>query len=179
MPRQGKNIYLRKDGRWEGRYQKDKTDGKTKYGYVFGKTYEETELKLDAVKAELKLPKSLSSSSFESVSLEWLHAQKTQPKTSSSAKYTNPLNSYLIPSFGNSPIQSITRSEALKFSRELLISGGVSGQGLSPKTVNSIISVLKNVLEYASRDLGISTASIGNISVRQPQKPMRVLSRLE
>lgn len=60
MPRQGKNIYLRKDGRWEGRYQKDKTDGKTKYCYVFGKTYEETELKLDAVKAELKLPKSLS-----------------------------------------------------------------------------------------------------------------------
>lgn len=179
MPRQGKNIYLRKDGRWEGRYQKDKINGKTQYGYVFGKTYEETEQKLDAVKAELKSPKSLSIFSFESVSLEWLYAQKPQLKTSSYAKYANLLNSYLIPSFGDIPIQSITRSEALRFSRELLMSGGMSGQGLSPKTVNSIVSVLSNVLEYASRELAISTAFIGDISVRQPQKPMRVLSRLE
>ncbi len=37
MPRQGKNIYLRKDGRWEGRYQKDKINGKTKYGLCFWK----------------------------------------------------------------------------------------------------------------------------------------------
>ena len=49
MPRQGKNIYLRKDGRWEGRYFKGKVDGRTKYGSVFGKTYEETENKLMAV----------------------------------------------------------------------------------------------------------------------------------
>jgi len=179
MPRQGKNIYLRKDGRWEGRYQKDKINGKTKYGYVFGKTYEEAEQKLDAVKAELKEPTVLSSCSFESVSLEWLTTQKPQLKTSSYAKYTNLLNSYLIPSFGAIPIQSITRNEAMKYSRELLASGGIFRQGLAPKTVNSIVSVLKNVLEYASRELGISSASIGDISVRQPQKPMRILSRLE
>lgn len=37
MPRQEKNIYLRKDGRWEGRYQKDKINGKTKYGLCFWK----------------------------------------------------------------------------------------------------------------------------------------------
>lgn len=85
MPRQGKNIYLRKDGRWEVRYQKDKINGKTKYGYVFGKTYEGAEQKLDAVKAELKEPTVLSSCSFESVSLEWLTTQKPQLKTSSYA----------------------------------------------------------------------------------------------
>lgn len=179
MPRQGKNIYLRKDGRWEGRYQKDKINGKTQYGYVFGKTYEETEQKLDAIKTKLKESTVLSSSSFESVSLEWLTTQKPQLKTSSYAKYANLLNSYLIPSFSAMPIQSITRNKAMKYSRELLVSGGISGQGLAPKTVNSIVSVLKNVLEYASRELGISTASIEDISVRQPQKPMRVLSRLE
>ena len=31
MPKQGKNIYLRKDGRWEGRYIKDRIAGKTKH----------------------------------------------------------------------------------------------------------------------------------------------------
>lgn len=172
MPRQGKNIYLRKDGRWEGRYQKEKVNGKRKYGYVFGRTYEEVEQTLIAVKAEAQAPKSLSSFLFENVSLEWLDAQKPQLKISSYAKYANLLNSYLLPSFGIMPIQSITRNIAIKYSRELLASGGVSGQGLAPKTVNSIVSVLKNVLEYASRELGISTTSIGDIFVRQPQKPM-------
>ena len=28
MSRRGDNIYLRKDGRWEGRYIKDRIDGK-------------------------------------------------------------------------------------------------------------------------------------------------------
>lgn len=166
MPRQGKNIYLRKDGRWEGRCQKEKVNGKRKYGYVFGRTYEEVEQKLIAVKAEAQAPKSLSSFLFENVSLEWLDAQKPQLKISSYAKYANLLNSYLLPSFGIMPIQSITRNIAMKYSRELLASGGVSGQGLAPKTINSIVSVLKNVLEYASRELGISTTSIGDIFVR-------------
>lgn len=52
MPKQGKNIYLRKDGRWEGRFIKDRIAGKTHYGYVFGKTYEEAERKLNGVSSE-------------------------------------------------------------------------------------------------------------------------------
>lgn len=36
MAKQRKNIYLRKDGRWEGRYPKEKKDGKRQYGSVFG-----------------------------------------------------------------------------------------------------------------------------------------------
>ena len=52
MPRQGKNIYLRKDGRWEGRYQRERVNGKIKYGSVFGKTYEEAEQKLEILKAK-------------------------------------------------------------------------------------------------------------------------------
>lgn len=52
MPKQGKNIYLRKDGRWEGRYIKDRIAGKAYYGYVFGKSYEEAEQKLQAACAE-------------------------------------------------------------------------------------------------------------------------------
>lgn len=32
MPRKGENIYKRKDGRWEGRYIKQKISGNIKYG---------------------------------------------------------------------------------------------------------------------------------------------------
>lgn len=47
MPKKGENIYRRKDGRWEGRYIKGHlADGKTKYAYVYGKTYSDVKQKL-------------------------------------------------------------------------------------------------------------------------------------
>ena len=46
MPRRGENIYKRKDGRWEGRYVKERIQGKIKYGYIFAKTYREVKDKL-------------------------------------------------------------------------------------------------------------------------------------
>ena len=179
MPRQGKNIYLRKDGRWEGRYQKERINGKIKYGFVFGKTYEETERKLEILKAKSNSPPLSTSLTFECVSSDWLNIQKPQLKVSSYSKYSNILRLYLVPSFGDNPVQSITRSEVLQFSRQLLTEGGVDRNGLAPKTVNSIISVLKNVLEYASSELNVAVSVIGNISIRQIQKPMRILSRYE
>lgn len=176
MPRQGNNIYLRKDGRWEGRYAKGRVDGKISYGYVFGKTYEDAEQKRTAAMDTSSAVPSKPESTFEAVSWEWLRIQKPELKASSYSKYKNLLNSYLIPSFGSIPIQSIDRRDALKFSRDLLLTGGVKGNGLSPKTVNSILSVLKNVLGFAVSEKGLNVADLGDVSVRQPQKPMRILS---
>lgn len=179
MPRQGKNIYLRKDGRWEGRYIKEKIDGRTKYGSVFGKTYEETEKKLMAVLLSSPCSGLATELSFEKVSEEWLKVKKPELKLSSYSKYSNLLHSYLLPFFGKSAIQSISRAEVLRFSRYMLTAGGIKKSGLTPKTVNSIISVLKSILEYASMELGCKVSNIGDVSVKQPQKPMRILSRNE
>ena len=38
MPKIGANIYLRKDGRWEGRFAVLQPDGSKKYKSVYGKT---------------------------------------------------------------------------------------------------------------------------------------------
>jgi len=55
--RTGANIRLRGDGRFEARYQKDRTPaGKIIYGYCYGKTYAEAEEKRNAVLAELSRP---------------------------------------------------------------------------------------------------------------------------
>lgn len=44
--RKGENIRLRKDGRYEARYEKGRTeDGKIIYGYCYGQSYEEAEEK--------------------------------------------------------------------------------------------------------------------------------------
>ena len=40
MSKRGENIRKRKDGRWEGRYIKNReANGKAIYGSVYGKTY--------------------------------------------------------------------------------------------------------------------------------------------
>lgn len=49
MPKKGENIYKRKDGRWEGRYIKSRTEsGKIIYGYVYARSYRETKEKQKA-----------------------------------------------------------------------------------------------------------------------------------
>lgn len=178
MPRHGKNIYQRKDGRWEGRYPKGKIDGKTRYGYVFGKTYEETEQKLEAA---LKSAHALGPSvtSFENIASEWLRQQQPELKASSYSKYANMLRLYLNPKFGKTAIPDISRNEVQQFSRDMLLTGGTAKTGLAPKTVNSVISILKNILEYASKERGLQVADIKDVSVREQKKPMQVFSRTE
>lgn len=116
---------------------------------------------------------------FEAVSEEWLQVQAAELKASSIAKYANIMHSYLLPRFAGQDICAISRNEVMIYSRELLMSGGVKANGLSPKTVNSTLSVLKNIFVYAMREKNLRTADITNLSVRQPQKPMRILSYSE
>lgn len=56
---------------------------------------------------------------------------------------------------------------------------GKNGKGLSPKTVTSIMSVLKSIWKYASQHFNMNVADIGGISIKQQQKPMRILSLQE
>jgi len=186
MPRRGENIYKRKDGRWEARYIKGYVNSKTKYGYVYAKTYKEVKEKLSSVfvpaaeavdgMKDITIMKQQYNISFKEVALAWLETIKPQLKKSSIVKYTNILVTYIFPHFGEDVIQTITRENIIDFSNTLLFSGGQKGEGLSPKTVNSVISVLKSIFEYAKQHENIEVASIRNLSVRQPQKPMRIFS---
>ena len=123
-----------------------------------------------------KMQKSFHLKTFASVSSDWLQAKKPQLKPSSVAKYLNIMQLYLIPKFGEQDISTISRSDIQTFSRNLLISGSTKVNGLSPKTVNSILSVIKSIFAYASREMDIPVADIGDLSVKQSQKPMRILS---
>ena len=179
MPKRGKNIYLRKDGRWEGRFIKERVDGKARYGYVFGKSYEEAEKKLDEAAAMTPSTGSIEECTFSNLSAEYMDTMSPQLKASSKAKYSNLLDLYLIPRFGEQMVVNVSRSDVVLMSRELLLSGGAKHQGLAPKTVNSVLSLMKNVMEYGSREKGITIADITDIAVKQPQKPMRILTREE
>ena len=114
--------------------------------------------------------------SFSDVAREWLVIRKPELKTTSISKYMTIVDSYLLPEFGENDVSDIMRRDVMHFSRTLLSCGGVQEQGLSPKSVNGILSVMKNILKYASSERGLKTPDLRDISIKQPQKPMRILS---
>lgn len=101
MPRKGKNIYQRKDGRWEGRYIKGRTEtGKAVYGYVYALTYEEAKKKrdeaadgMDSEKLKKNVPKR---DSAEAVAIVWIYSLKPQIKKSTFCKYHTLIYSYIM-----------------------------------------------------------------------------------
>ena len=187
MPRKGENIYKRKDGRWEGRYIRDRINGKAKYGYVFAHSYKEAKIKLNDAKARITSSSSIVSvitpelliCSFSRVSDEWIQANKPKWKESSTVKYINILNNHLLPEFGKRNITDISRTDIQAYISKLLTSGGRNNAGLAPKTVNSIISVMKNIFEYASESKGCKLITFKGLNIKQPQKQMRILSQVE
>ena len=91
MPKRGENIYKRKDGRWEGRYIKSSSEGVTKWGYVYAKTYKEVKKKLqtayqnqsESSQKPLDVTIKLLKESFGSVASEWLFFTQPQIKRAS------------------------------------------------------------------------------------------------
>lgn len=182
MARKGSNIYLRNTGKWEGRYIRERTEnGRIKYGYVSGSTYEEVLKKRDeAANAYAERTKEIihpgSRLLFSSVAGDWLRERKSFLKESSIAKYRNILNGYLLPEFGDRYITEITKEEFPGYVTGLLTSGGMHGKGLSPQMVRSVIFVLKAVLEYAQEFRNIEVVSPGKFPLKAQKKPLRVFS---
>lgn len=176
MQKQGNNVYLRKDSRIDDRCPKDLINGKISCGHVSGETIEDDGERSDRGSFWSLVSPSNSTEKFETIALEWLESLIPQLKISSIAKYTNILKLYLIPCFGERQIDAISRKEVTQFSLKLLNAGGPEAKGLAPKTVNSIISVMRSIFNYSSREKGLQIADIKDISIKQPQKPMRILS---
>ena len=183
MPRRGENIYKRKDGRWEGRYIKTRTEaGKSIYGYVYARTYHDVRMKLhEAADANRSMISTQSTESelFASIAVEWFDSIIPQIKISTENKYWNLLHSYILPTYGNLSLDSITHEFIEKNSHELLVHGGKNGTGLSPKTVSDILSVIRNILRYAGKK-GIYIPCDGSdVHIKSDHGEMRILSRSE
>ena len=186
MAKHGDNLYKRKDGRWEGRYIKSRVQGHIQYGYVFAATRDEAREKLDAAIAGLtqagpRIPFSASADpgSFCELANDWLEFQKPQLKLTSINKYTNMLNSYLLPELGTLQMTQINRTIVSAMLCHLLCAGGQKQKGLTPRTVTSVYTILKSVFDYARREKDLAVVDISGIPIKQTQKELRVLSQTE
>ena len=159
MPRKGENIYKRKDGRWEGRYIKARSQtGKAVYGYVYAPTYKEAKRKRSQavlnIEANPTVPRKAPENTIppcfiRKLADDWMNSIQSQIKKSSYVKYYNILHSYILPEFDNVPLSELTSSRIQKFCDDLLTHGSSSGEGLSPKTVLDILSLMRSLLRYA------------------------------
>ncbi len=184
MARKGDNIYRRKNGRWEAKYPREKVDGRIRYGYVSGASYEEVlEKKKEAIKKleESQKEKSLPDNAllFSSLASEWLAERESRLKKTTLCKYRNNLNLHLIPVFGERKIDEITTDDLGRLLIRLTTTGGRENKGISGSSAKSILSVFRSIAEYARDRKNAHTASFRGLGIKDKNKPIRVLSLQE
>lgn len=177
MSRTGDNIYKRKDGRWEARYIKGYTlQGKIKYGYCYAKTYREVKEKLFILKSSANQNSDQSRSiktKFSDICDEWLKIKTKKIKVSTLTKYSTAINNHIKPILGGYMICNLNTRVISDFSDYLLID-----KGLSAKTVKDILTLLKSIVSYLSKDI----PKLKNIEFVYPKENMseiRVMSFTE
>lgn len=152
VARTGENIYKRKDGRWEARfiYQYD-AEGKAKYRSVYGISRQEAKQKRLMLIHESMLGAEVSTSPviiFRDLAKNWLNNTKLRVKESTYARYCNQVQKHVLPHFGKYQASKISTEFIEQFVGRLLKSKKDGGFGLSPKTSEDILIIIKSMLRF-------------------------------
>ena len=178
MSRKGENIYKRKDNRWEGRYVKGYGDGGSiKYGYIYASSYTQAKERLQKAKNDVALGVKMGVKTrrkFGAFAVEWLRINKHKITESTYVKYLGVIEKHLMPRFGGVRPEMITTAAVADFASDL-----TERLGLSPKTVRDILTILKSILRYAKKEIGVLMPDVEVIYPKNARKEMRVLSRSE
>ncbi len=183
MSKRGENIYKRNDGRWEGRYKCgfDK-NGKTKYKSVYSKTYNECKQKLILAKnMQIKQKNDVKLSlSVKEIIYAWLENIRINVKQSTIHTYLVIINNHILPVMAEMPVYSITPTFLNQYIIEKVKNGRLDGKcGLSAKTVQNIISVLKSAFKYAEKTYGIYNPTNTIMIPKINKKEIEVLTEKE
>lgn len=146
--RKGENIYLRKDGRWEGRYPKGrKINGRIKYGYVYGKSYTEVKQKLYPLRIRyqsLQQIQGVSAETFEEWASAWLDEVREEVKPSTLSSYYYKLTKYIFPLIQDIPLNELSFETGKKILEVLQ-------KKLARSTVQVVFRVLNKCLNRAKK----------------------------
>ena len=115
-------------------------------------------------------------SPFKLFAIRWLEETSTNLKATSVAKYRNIVNLYLLPQFGKRRIGDFDRARIGEFMSSLLTTGGARRRGLSPSTVNTVLLVLKWILDYASTETGSPSVSFRKLRVNSRKESAAILT---
>jgi len=137
------SIYLRKDGRYEGRITVGKNeDGKRIYHAFFGRTAEEVTQKM-AVFTENQSTDTCSELTFRDIFLQWETSIQSRIKESTLANYRMKAEKHLLPEFGNVNIHNISPNSIRHFAQEK------QDTHLSNRYITDILVLMKTILKFA------------------------------
>ena len=184
MSKKGENIYKRKDGRWEGRYIRHyDTNGKPKYGSIYGKSYCEVKQRLIEKKsATLQNPDFTIKSimTYNDVLDAWLNSTRINAEESTVARYTHLIQTHIKPHIGAYQLSKLTTQIIENYIELQLKSGRLDHSGgLVPKTVNDILTIIKSTIEYAKYKNYAVVCNLDKLTVKKKDKEMRVLTQSE
>ena len=129
-----KNVYQRKDGRFEARISIGKdSDGKRLYRSVYGKTRAEVELKLSALGSR---EYSVTEMTVKELTLEFLATVKPRLKESTFTNYRMKAEKHIIPAFGNKCCCALNADDVYAFIEDK------RGKGLSARYIADIVVLL-------------------------------------
>lgn len=174
MVKRGENIYKRKDGRWEGRYIKNRThSNKIVYGYVYGKKYEEVKERLLQLKAANTVY--VERNPMEIHYGDWLVNQyypelRKKIKHSTDTSYTRMLDLYILPNLGSLSFSELNQTHAQKFI-DLLFE-----KGLSSNSIQLIFSLVKQSIREALRQDYLQIDPLKRVFL--PKQEKKVISAL-
>ena len=177
--KKGENIFKRQDGRWEARYIKGhEVSGKIKYGFCYGRTYQEAKEKVAKFKASLingkPLPSANSHHRFAFYCDEWLRLRKMKIRESTYIKYNTILEKHIKPKLGSCYPLGISTGVIDSFGQELL-----GKENLSVKSAHDILTVLHSILNYTATQFAGFFPTIEINYPKEKRREMRVLSRDE
>lgn len=179
MAKKGENIYLRKDGRWEGRYIKGRNpDGKPLFGYVYGRQYSEVKRKLVTLKAELykseSLPVIFGKGKFNDWMYYWLEfLRKPYIKPETYMGYRRIVDNHISPVLGHFNINEITQENIQDMVNELR-------QKLAASTLHGVCRLLKSIFNAAIEKGLLKYNPYRNIKLpKTPKSAARVLTSAE
>lgn len=175
MPRKGENIFKRKDGLWEARYVKEiDAFGKKKYGSVYAHSYTQVKEKRLDVLSNIHLREPIQSvrrMTVRQLTEEWLSVNQNRLKPSTYQKYCSLYRNHIQTDLGAIPAIYINLRTLQEFSSKML------NEGLSAKTINSVLVFIHTCLKYGYRQYNLPLIEM--IYLKEDCKEMRVLSVTE
>lgn len=150
MPKTAKNIYKRKDGRWEARYPVGKNEtGKTKYASLYARSYSEAkDLLVKAQTSRVLHP--IKKILFSEVLKEWMAANEVNRKSATRLKYEYMIETHISPELGGYSVGDINESLINDFIRSKTTNGRLDKPGgLSGNYVKTMLIIIQSALDYA------------------------------
>lgn len=178
MSRRGENIHKRKDGRWEGRLPVFNGGKITKYHSVYAHSYRDVKALMKQNKCEVQNTNADKKSlTMQQLCEQWLDEVQIFLKQSTYAKYQQIIYRHILPQFSGVAINEIDDETVSEFIRNKIKNGRLDGKGgLSSKTIQDIYTILKQILNYASKKGYILPLPFDVLRPKTEQKSFSVLS---